>query len=159
MAVPRDGPPPEALLGVLAPEEPVLAFAWARVQKFGTPFGTLYPIGTVIRAVDVVRNRRRMAQLREATLGRGFPLERTMAMLVTRNRLLIWAATRHPRRVGELLGEVPQSRIAAAKIPFSNSGPWRTVRLWLTDTTRVQFQVDATSSDSFVAALDKSGTN
>jgi hypothetical protein len=113
----------------------------------------------VVRAVDLVRNRRHMSKVREVARGLGFPLDRTMMMVVTPNRLLIWRAHRHPRRVGAFLGEVPRARVAAAKLPFSNSGPWKTVRLWLTDTTWFQFQVDARSSEHFVSVLDRSGTN
>jgi hypothetical protein len=150
---------PAEALSILGPDEPAVAFAWARVQKFGTRFTTLYPIGIVIRAVDLVRNRLHMAKLREATLDLGFPLDRNMAMLVTPQRLLIWKAHRNPRRVVEPLGEVPQAKIAAAKMPFSSTGPWRTVRVWMTDTRRFQIQVDAKTSDAFVAALDKSRSN
>jgi hypothetical protein len=100
-----------------------------------------------------------MARLRKATVGVDFPLERNMAMVVTPDRLLIWKAHRHPRRVGAFLGEVAQARIAVAKQPFSNSGPWKTIRVWLTDTRRFQFQIEAKTSENFVSALDKSGTN
>ncbi len=100
-----------------------------------------------------------MTKLRQATVDHGFPLDRNMAMLVTPNRLLIWKAGRYPHRIGELLGEVSTARIAAVKLPFANSGPWKTVRLWLTDTTAFQFQVDAKASESFVSALDKTATN
>jgi hypothetical protein len=149
---------PDEALSLLDDGEPALAFTWARVQKFGTRFGTFYPIGTVVRAVDRVRNQLHLAKLRKATSGVGFPLERNMAMVVTSNRLLIWKAHRHPRRIGEFLGEVSQARIATAKTPFSNSGPWKTVRLWLIDRTRLQFQVEATASERFVSVLDKTGT-
>jgi hypothetical protein len=140
---------------VLDGDEPVLAFVWARVGKFGTPFGTLYPVGLLVRAVDAVRNHAHIARLRKVTSGLGFPLDRTMAMLVTPARLLVWKAARHPRRLVELLGEVPQDRIVTAKLPFSNTGPWKTVRLSLTHTTPFHFQVEAASSAAFVAALDK----
>jgi len=100
-----------------------------------------------------------MANLRKVTLELGFPLERNMAMVVTPKRLLIWKARRHPRTVGAFLGEVPQARITTAKMPFSNSGPWRTVRLSLTDTTPFRFQVDANASGSLISALDKTGGN
>jgi hypothetical protein len=150
---------PDEALSMLADGEVALSFAWARVQKFGTRFGTLYAIGIFIRAFDLVRNRLHIAKLRQATLDLGFPLDRNMAMLVTPNRLLIWKAHRHPRRIGEFLGEVPQARITAAKMPFSNSGAWKTVRVWLTHTTSFQFQIDAKTSETFVSALDKSATN
>lgn len=150
---------PEEALSVLAPGEAVLVWGWARIPKFGTPFGTFYPVGMVIRAVDLVRNRRQIAKIRNAASGFGFPLDRTMMMVVTPQRLLIWSAHRHPRRMGAFLGEVAGARIAAAQLPFSNSGPWKTLRLWLIDTTWIQFQVDARSSKRFVSVLDRSGTN
>jgi hypothetical protein len=150
---------PDEALSMLADGEVALAFAWARVQKFGTLYSTFYPFGLVVEGVDLVRNRVHMTKLREVTLDLGLPLDRNMAMVVTPNRLLIWKAHRRPRRVGEFLGEVSQARIAAAKMPFSNSGPWRTVRLWLTDTTPFQFQIDAKTSEAFVSALDKIGNN
>lgn len=137
----------------------MLSVAWARVPRFGTSFGTFIPLGVVIRAVDRVRNRLHMAKLRKATLHLGFPLERNMAMVVTPRRLLIWKAHRHPRSVGEFLGEVPQSRIITAKMPFSNTGPWRTMHLSLTDTTPFRFQVDSKASESLILALDKAGGN
>jgi hypothetical protein len=144
---------------MLADGESALAFSWARVQKSGTAFGTLYPIGIVIRVVDLVKNRLHLTKLRQATLDGGFPLDRDMAMVVTVNRLLIWKAHRHPRGVGEFLGQVPQARIATATLPFSNSGAWKTVRVRLIDTTGIQFQIEAKTSECFVSALDKSGTN
>jgi hypothetical protein len=144
---------------MLADGEPALAFVWARIQKFGTPYNTFVPFVVVFEGVDFVRNRLHMAKVRGATLNLGFPLDRNMAMVVTPQRLLIWKAHRHPRRVGEFLGDVPQARIAAARQPFSNGGPWKTVHVWLTDTRKLQFQVDAETSERFVAALDKSGTN
>jgi hypothetical protein len=155
------GPPDlsEQALSLLDVGEPVLVCAWARIQKFGTRSGTFYPFGLVILVVDLLRNRRHMSKLRDATLGVGFTLDRGMLMVVTPKRLLIFAAHRHPRRVGAFLGQVPQARIAAALLPFSSTGPWKTVRLWLTDTTRFQFQVDARSSEHFVSALDRSATN
>jgi hypothetical protein len=82
-----------------------------------------------------------------------------MAMVVTVNRLLIWKAHRYPRRLGAFLGEVPQARIATASLPFSNRGPWKTLRVGLTSATRIQFQIEAETSESFVAALDKRGSN
>ena len=114
---------PDEALSMLADGEFALVFVWARVQKFGTRFGTLYPIGTVIRAVDLVRNRLHMTKFRQATLDRGFPLDRDMAMVVTPNRLLIWKAHRHPRRVGEFLGEVPQARICRRKAALLQQRP------------------------------------
>jgi hypothetical protein len=148
---------PDEVRFLLGDGEPALVFTWARVPKFGTRFGTFYPIGVAIRAVDVVRNRRHMAKLRKATVGVEFPLERNMAMVVTPNRLLIWKAHRHPRRIDEFLGEVWQARIAQATLPFTNSGPWKTVRIRLTDATQLQFQVHSRTSEQFVAALDKRG--
>jgi hypothetical protein len=112
---------------------PPLRSRGSRLPRFGTRFTTLYPIGTIIRAVDLVRNRLHLAKVRGASLGLGFPLDRHMAMLVTPRRLLIWKAHRYPRRVGDLLGEVPQAKIAAAKMPFSSTGPWRTIRVSMTD--------------------------
>jgi hypothetical protein len=100
-----------------------------------------------------------MAKLRKATVGVDFPLERNMAMVVTPNRLLIWKAHRHPRRIDEFLGEVWQARIAQARVPFTNSGPWKTVRIRLTDAKQLQFQIEARASEQFVSALDKAGTN
>ena len=150
---------PEEALSVLDPGEAVLVWGWARIQKFGTPFGTFYPVGMVVRAVDLVRNRRHLAKIRKAASDLGFPVGRTMVVVVTSHRLLIWPAHRHPRRIGGFLGEVSRARIAAAKLPFSNSGPWKTLRLWLTDTTWIQFQVDARSSARLVSVLDSSGTN
>jgi hypothetical protein len=146
--------PPREALSALHGDEPALAFAWARVAKFGTPFGTFYPIGLFVRAVDLVRNRTHIARLRKVTARLGFPLDRHMAMLVTPTRLLVWKATHHPRRLGQLLGEVPQDRIVAAILPFSNTGPWKTVRLSLTGITPVHFQVDAASSARFISALE-----
>jgi hypothetical protein len=150
---------PDEVRSLLDDGEPALVFTWARVPKFGTRFGTFYPIGVAIRAVDVVRNRRHMAKLRKATVGVDFPLERNMAMVVTPNRLLIWKAHRHPRRIDEFLGEVWQARIAQARVPFTNSGPWKTVRIRLTDAKQLQFQIEARASEQFVSALDKAGTN
>jgi hypothetical protein len=144
---------------MLAEGESALAFAWARMPKFGTRYSTFYPFGLVVEGVDLVRNQLHMAKVREVTLNLGFPLDRNMAMVVTPDRLLIWKAHRHPRRVGAFLGEVAQARIAVAKQPFSNSGPWKTIRVWLTDTRRFQFQIEAKTSENFVSALDKSGTN
>lgn len=150
---------PDEVLSLLDDGEPALVFTWARVPKFGTRFGTFYPIGVAIRAVDLVRNRRHMARLRKATVGVDFPLERNMAMVVTPNRLLIWKIHRHPRRIDEFLGQVSQTRIATARVPFSNSGPWKTVRIRLTDATQLQFQVSAEVSEQFVSLLDKTDTN
>jgi hypothetical protein len=150
---------PDEVLSVLHEAEPALAFAWARVPKFGTQYLTFYPIGVAIDAVDLVKNRRHMARLPKATAGAQFPLDRTMAMIVTPNRLLIWKAHRHPRRIGEFLGEVSRTRIAKATVPFSNSGPWKTVRISLTNAARLQFQVSAEESEQFVSVLDKTDTD
>jgi hypothetical protein len=58
---------------MLADGESALAFGWARVQKFGTTLWTFYPIGTVIRSVDLVRNQLHLTKLRRTTLDGGSP--------------------------------------------------------------------------------------
>jgi hypothetical protein len=152
-------PPPEEVLSVLNQGEAALTFGWARAPRFGTAFATLFPSAATSGPLDHVRNRIRTAALRQTGRDLGVPLDRTMAVLVTSHRLLLWRASRFHRRVGAFLGEIPQSRVAAAKVPFSSGGPWRTLRLWMNDTTRIQFQVEAKLAESFTSALDKTATN
>jgi hypothetical protein len=144
--------PPQAALSVLGPGESALIFTWARLQKFGTRYGTFYPVGVVIQGVDMVRNHRHLAKVKAASLRFGFPLDRTMAMLVTTDRLVIWKATRHPRRIGDLLGDVPRARIVSATVPARNFGPWTTVRLSV-GRWSPQFQVQSDISGEFVDSL------
>ena len=146
---------PNQVTALLAEEETVLVFTWARVQRFGTRYMTFVPIALVIEAVDRVRNRVAMQKLRERSAGLGLPLDRNMAMCVTNKRLLVWRASGRPRRIGSFMGEVPKSRITSARAPYSGGGAWRTVLLRTTDPVRIRFQVDGGSAERFVSVLNQ----
>jgi hypothetical protein len=136
--------------------EEVLSWAWLRIQRFRTGGSTFFSIRLVVEVFDLFRNVLRMKKTKERSVEVGFPLERQMAMCVTHERILIWKASDHPRRVQKYLGEVPRSRVASAQLPFTSHGPWRTVFLKTTDGIRVRLRIDAQSADSFVAVINPS---
>lgn len=130
-----------------------LAFTWARVKRSKTGFFTLISIGYVVRAVDMVRNRFAMKRVRQRSAAAGFPLDRNMALCVTPERLLIWRVTTRPRRIGTVLGSVPRSQIAWARLPFTGGGLWRTVQVRTTDGIQVNLQVEAAQAERCVVSL------
>jgi hypothetical protein len=83
-----------------------------------------------------------------------FPLSTRMIMVLTEERLLIWAAGRR-WRPAQFLGFVTRDRILQASTRTTGSG-WRTVELHLANEPAIAVQVPATAVGPLVSALSGS---
>jgi hypothetical protein len=145
---------PPHVTAILDDNEVALSQGWARVQKSTVARTTTFlPIQMLIAIFDVFHNRSRMNRLRERSAAFGIPLERNMAISLTDRRLLLWKATARPRRIGAFLGAVPRSRLASVRLPFSPSGPWRTLDICTTDNLRFRLKVSAAAAEAIVAEV------
>jgi len=147
-----DDPRPD-VLGLLEPEEEVLAFTWARVPGSRTSGTTFASILALIVTFDFLRNRIAMRHLRKRSQQYGLPLERRMAMCATNQRLLVWGAARSRRRVGPLLFALPRSRIISASLPFVGGARWRTIQLQTAEGALIRLQVRTSAAESLISAL------
>jgi hypothetical protein len=145
---------PEAISSAINHDEEALAWGWIRVQRARTGRSTFILVHLLVELFDLIRNIFRMRKVRERSAAAEFPLERNMAMCITSQRILIWKASVHPRRVQSYLGEVPRARIASAELPFSSGAPWQTLVLKTTDGLRIRLRIDAQSAPSFVKLLN-----
>jgi hypothetical protein len=85
---------PPHLTAVLGDNEVTLSEGWAHVQRSTIARTTAFvPVQMLIALVNVFHNRSRMNRLRERSTAAGIPLERTMAISLTDQRLLLWRAT------------------------------------------------------------------
>jgi hypothetical protein len=137
--------------GLRESEEPLL-HTRARLPLARTGFLTIVPIGTVIQAIDLARNRLKLQRIRQRAAAVGFPLDRRMAILLTTERILVWRT--RTGRAPELLGDIEITDVEAARLPFVGGGNWRLVELQLATGYVVRFQVERTHAPSFVAALN-----
>lgn len=153
MSCVADPVPPTIVTSRLLPGERPEVFSWAQVRLGGLRGSTFASIGALLMIGDRLARRRRRQKLRRGSAEVGFPLDRHMAMLVTSQRLLIWRASRLPRRVHELIGERDLDQITAAALPYSGGGAWRSAVVETQEGVRVRFLVESAIADDFVAAL------
>lgn len=144
---------PAEVLRALGPAEEPRVFTWAQppLDKLqGSSFGSAIPaMINVQRALQRDRGRRVQQDWGHA----GFPMDRFMAMLVTDQRLLVWRASKLPRRVRDQLTERPLDQVTAATMPYLTGGPWRGVVLETRDGGGVRFLVQQELAEAFVESL------
>jgi hypothetical protein len=148
---------PAQVRAALTHDESVLSMGWARVQRARTGRGTFLAIHVVVGVFDFLRNRSMMQKLNARSAAAGIPLELNMALRLTNERLLIFRARAHPRRVGTYLGEMARERIQSVHFPFTPSGPWPAVEVRTTDKIRFRLKVSAEAAEVLVAQLDGAG--
>ncbi len=73
-----------------------------------------------------------------------------MGLVLTEQRLIIWCASRYPRRRKAILGHVSTVAIASAAMPYSSTGPMRTIALMMRDGRTVRFRTDRVMADALV---------
>jgi len=105
----------------------------------------LWPL---IMAAEYVLRRRRD---RAASRGSLFPLSSRMIMLLTDQRLMIWAAQLR-WRPGRFLGYVSRDRILQVDAPTVGTG-WRTVVMHLANEPAVSIKVPAETAERLAQAL------
>jgi hypothetical protein len=145
---------PDDITSTLNQDEEPLAWGWVRYPRARTNRSTFIVFHLLIEIFDLVRNTFRMKKVRERSAAAAFPLERNMAMCIASQRILIWKASAHPRRILTYLGEVPRVRISSAELPFSSDAAWQTLVLKTTDGLRIRLRVDAKGAPSFVELLN-----
>jgi hypothetical protein len=144
--------PPE-VGGVLGDGEEVRVFTWAQIplsRLRGTSFASIVALLLIGDQILQKRRRRRLAQ---GSRDVGFPMDRFMAVLVTDRRLVVWRATKLPRRVREQLSERRLDEIESASLPFVGGGKWRSVVLTTRDGIGVRFAVEREQAGRLVASL------
>ncbi len=100
--------------------------------------------------VYAIINSKRSADLRQRSVAAGFPLDRFMGLVLTEQRLINWCASRYPRRRKAILGHVSTDAIASAAMPYSSTGPMRTIRLTMGDGRTIQFRTDRAMAEALV---------
>jgi hypothetical protein len=91
---------------------------------------------------------------RVASRAAQFPLSSRMVLVLTDQRLLIWAARRR-WRPGRFLGDVPRDRILEVTSPPAGTR-WRTAEFRLADGTGVSVRTSARSLGQLLTALSGS---
>ena len=138
--------------------EHVRLTARTRVQKSVTGGTSLFPVMTIVRLVDEVRNVAIMKKVRRQSAELRIPLARRMVWCVTDERILILELLVSRRRV-TFLGDLPRERIQWAKLPYVSEGQWRLIRMQLTDGVTAQLLIDGTSAEEFCRLLTPAATS
>ncbi len=128
----------------------MLAMAWAEVPMPRQGIVTFVSISMLIRLGYAIINRKRSADLRIRSVAVGFPLDRYMCLVLTEERLIIWGASRYPRRRKEIMGDISTDAIGSATMPYASTGPMRTIALMMRNGQRVQFRTDRVMADALV---------
>jgi hypothetical protein len=116
----------------------------------GEPGGGMAPAALmplIMAAEHLVQRRRDRAVSRESL----FPLSQRMIMVLSDQRLMIWAA-RLRWRPGRFLGYVARDRIQQATAPTAGAG-WRTLHIYLANEPAVAVKVRGSAADVLAAVL------
>jgi len=142
---------PPQVAAIVGDNEVLLSQGWAHWQRSTAARTTASVLVQLLIALfDVFHNRSKMNRLQGSSAASGIPLERNMAIALTDQRLLLWKATPRPRRIGAFLGAVPRGRLASVHLPFTPSGPWRTLEIRTTDDIRFRLKVSAAAAEAIV---------
>lgn len=144
---------PAEALRVLGPSEEARVFTWAQAPVGRLQGGAVGPVISAMTKAQRVLQGGRQRRPQQDFGAVDFPLDRSMAMLVTNERLVVFRATRLPRRIGDQLTERRLDEVQAAALPNLAGGRWRGVVLEVRGGAGVRFDVDAGLADTFVAAL------
>jgi hypothetical protein len=148
--VPMRSAAADDIYAILDSDEIIVALGWAEVRMPRQGILTVVPIGSLIRLGYVIVNKRRAADLRKRTATDELPLDRHMGVVLTSQRLMTWSATRYPRRRKALLGHVPRHTINSVTLPYSSSGPHKTVVIQMRGDPAIRFRVDASLAEALV---------
>jgi hypothetical protein len=136
----------------LLPGESSLSTAELRVPKRFTSVVSFFPIGTLVRVFDEIRNRFRMQELRRQLSVIQVPIARRIVVSVTERRILIWKqSTWHSKRT--YLGSVDLQRIRAAQLERSTHVDWNVITLQFLD-GQIRLLIDQPSAQQFARALN-----
>jgi hypothetical protein len=143
----RDAINSKLLLG-----ESVLLTARLRVPKVGTQGVTFFTVAMFVRLFDEIRNTAKLRELKRQSLELNFPLDRSMIVCITDDRILLWKTSMFHRAIG-YLGDVPRERVRSASPPHVSDGKWKFVRIQTVDGASIQLLVDGQSALAFSQML------
>lgn len=144
---------PSAATSILHPDEQPVVFTWAMVPLEGVGGLTFGSIAGILAFMNIFVRRHRQQRIRRRSTNIGFSLDRHMGMLVTDQRVLVWTASRHPRRIRDLITERNLDQVKKAAVPYSGGKAWRSVVIETNDGGGVRFRVEGELADRFVGAL------
>ena len=137
----------------LLPGESSLSIAELRVPKRFTSATSFFPVVTIVRLVDEVRNRIKLQELRGKLSTIPVPVARRMVVCVTERRILIWKRSTWYSK-GRFLGSVEGQRVRAAQLERSTHVNWNVITLQILDDLHIRLLIDQPTAQQFAKAVN-----